>query len=219
MGAINNEWSSFREAMRVLSVCHERVRALLPCNPLDLLQESLGARSVPGVSPRVYLKTGVTVSERVSEGVSPGLFGPQARDTFWTLRSLGPKGPWGTPLRTPSGSVGARDSCSRSKGLQRSATKIWRGHPCRSSRWIIVYEVQWSLISVESGFLYYWVLFRPTFRVKSWERLLSVLVNFSRFFPRSHSALVNFNRFFPRFQSVLVNFSQFQSVLVNFSQF
>ena len=44
------------------------------------------------------------------------------------------------------------------------------------------------------------------------------LVNFSRFFPRSHSALVNFNRFFPRFQSALVNFSQLQSVLVNFSQ-
>ena len=50
-----------------------------------------------------------------------------------------------------------------------------------------------------------WVLFRPTFRVKS--------------FPRFQSVLANFSRFFPRFQSTLVDFSQFQSVLVNFSQF
>ena len=41
-----------------------------------------------------------------------------------------------------------------------------------------------------------WVLFRPTFRVKSWERLYSVLVNFNRCFPRFQSILVNFYRFF-----------------------
>ena len=63
-----------------------------------------------------------------------------------------------------------------------------------------------------------WVLFRPTFRVKSWERFSSALVNLSRFVPRFQSALVNFNRCFPRFQSVLVKFSQFQSALVYFSQ-
>ena len=51
-------------------------------------------------------------------------------------------------------------------------------------------------------FMLFWMLFRPTFRAKSFE-----------------SSSVSFSRFFPRFQSVLVNFSQFQSVLVSFSQF
>ena len=64
-----------------------------------------------------------------------------------------------------------------------------------------------------------WVLFRPTFRVKYWERLQSILVNFNRFFPRFQWILVSINRSFPRFQSILVNFNRSQSVLVNFSQF
>ena len=121
--------------------------------PPGPLQGSLGPFG-PEVSPGVSPKTGV--SPEVSHGVSPGPFGPglrsvqkvsrecprsvwdtfstlqgHSRDTFWTLRSLGPKGPgdtpWDTPGDTPvfgdtpgdtSGPKGPRDPCSGPGGSQ-----------------------------------------------------------------------------------------------------
>ena len=44
------------------------------------------------------------------------------------------------------------------------------------------------------------------------EIFRTILVNFSRFFPRPQSVLVNFSRFFPRLHSDLVSFSHLQSV-------
>ena len=100
--------------------------ALRGCEPLGLLQESLGPfgpKVFPGVSPRVSRKRGV--SEGVSDGVSPGPFGPRAPECpksvprvspecqkgvpghsgdtlgtpFCTLRSPGPEGPRRHPVR------------------------------------------------------------------------------------------------------------------------
>ena len=95
---------------------------------------SLSGPKCPGSVPRgvsgALRAPGSGVSKKCPQSVprvsktcpnTPGTLSGHSGDTFWTLRSPGPKGPQRHPeghSRDTSGPKGPRDSCSRPGGLQ-----------------------------------------------------------------------------------------------------